>query len=391
MMPKDLIYLDHQATTPVDPRVLEAMLPWFKERFGNAASKSHAYGWEAEEAVEAARAQVAALIGASPEEIVFTSGATESNNLALKGAAEAHPGRHLVTVATEHRSVLDSASALERKGWRVTRLPVGPDGIVDLDEVRDSLTGDTALLSVMAANNEIGVLQPLKDIGGIVKERGVLFHSDAAQALGKEPLDVKALGVGLMSLSAHKICGPKGVGALYVRRRPRSRLVPQMDGGGHERGLRSGTLNVPAIVGFGKACGIAATEMGAERERTKVLRDRLRSRLGEARLNGHPELRLAGNLNLSFEGVDGEALLSGLKDVAVSSGSACTSASLEPSHVLKALGIPDALAHASLRFGIGRFTTEAEVDEAARRVVRHVKALRKGTRKGAARPQEVIA
>ena len=361
------IYLDYQATTPVDPRVLEAMLPWFSGRFGNAASRNHAFGREAAEAVEAAREQVARLIGAAPGDIVFTSGATESDNLAIKGVAALHaqPG-HLVTVQTEHHAVLDPCRVLEQAGWRLTVLPVDADGLVDPEAVRAALLGETVLVSVMAANNEVGVLQPLAEIGAITKAKGVLLHCDAAQAAGQEPLDVAALGVDLLSLSAHKLYGPKGVGALYVRRsRPRVRLLPLLDGGGHERGLRSGTLNVPGIVGFGKAAELALAGMGAENTRLAGLRELLKSRigagLGGVRLNGHPTRRLVGNLNLSFEGVDGEALLSGLTGLAVSSGSACTSASLEPSHVLKAQGVPDALARASIRFGLGRFTTPAEV------------------------------
>ncbi len=378
------IYLDYQATTPVDPRVLEVMLPWFTERFGNAASR-HAYGQQAEDAVEAARAQVARLIGAKPEDVVFTSGATESNNLAIKGTAALHAGPgHLVTVQTEHRAVLDPCRALERQGWRVTCLPVGADGLVDPEAVEAALADDTVLVSVMAANNEVGVLQPVAGIGAITKAKGVLFHCDAAQAAGKEALDAAAMGVDLLSLSAHKLYGPKGIGALYVRRsRPRVRLMPILDGGGHERGFRPGTLNVPGIVGFGKAAELCLAEMGAERARLAGLRDRLKAGieagLDGVRLNGHPARRLAGNLNLSFAGVDGEALLAGLTGLAVSSGSACTSASLEPSHVLKALGVPDGLARASIRFGLGRFTTADEVDEAARQVVAHVLALRRKT------------
>lgn len=378
------IYMDYHATTPVDPRVLETMLPYFTERFGNASSRNHGFGHEAAAAVEAAREQVAALLGATPKEIVFTSGATESNNLGVKGAARAFRDRgdHLVTVATEHKSVLDPVRALEREGFRATILPVGRDGLLDPDLVRQSITDKTILVSVMAANNEVGVLQPIGEIGRIAKEKGVLFHTDAAQAAGKEPIDVEQAGIDLLSLSAHKLCGPKGAGALYVRRRnPRVRLDPILDGGGHEGGLRSGTLNVPGIVGLGMACEVARRERDAERARVGRLRDRLREsivlRLDGVSQNGHPGRRLSGNLHLSFAGVEGEALLLALKDVvAVSTGAACTTGNLEPSHVLKALGVGEALAHASIRFGLGRFTTEAEVDEVADRVVSEVRRLR---------------
>ncbi len=386
------IYMDAQATTPVDPRVLEAMLPWFTERFGNPASKTHAYGWEAEEAVEEARAVLASGIGAESEEIVFTGGATEADNLAILGVAEAYAprGRHLVTVATEHRAVLDSCQALEAKGWRVSYLPVGREGLIDLDDLRKAVTSETVLVSLMQANNEIGVIQPVAEAARIAHEAGALFHCDAAQGFGKEPLDVVRMGLDLVSLSAHKIYGPKGVGALYLRRsKPRVRLSPQIHGGGHERGLRSGTLNVPGIVGFAKAWELCRDEMSVERVRLSGLRDRLRSalesRLDGVSLNGHPSLRLPGNLNLSFAGVDGEALITGLEGVALSTGSACTSASLEPSYVLKALGLPDGLARASLRFGLGRFTTAAEVDEVAGLVAAHVQRLR------AIAPKEVLA
>ncbi len=378
-----MIYMDYQATTPVDPRVLEAMLPFFGARFGNPASRTHAFGWEAEEAVEDARTRIAGAVGADPEEIVFTSGATEANNLAIKGVAEAclDRGNQIVTVQTEHHSVLDPCRALERRGFRVTYLPVRPDGIVDLDLLRAAVTEGTALVSVMAANNEVGVLQPIQEVARIAKERGALFHCDATQAAGKEPLDVKAFGIDLLSLSAHKAYGPKGVGALVVRRsRPRVRLLPLLDGGGHERGLRSGTLNVPGIVGFARAIEICLAEMTSEKSRLAGLRDRLRAGvqedLPEVTLNGHPTLRLAGNLNLSFAGVDGEALLTGLKDVAVSSGSACTSSSLEPSYVLRAMGVQDALAKSSIRFGLGRFTTPEEVDTVVEQVTAHVRRLR---------------
>jgi cysteine desulfurase len=378
-----MIYLDNNATTRTDPRVVEAMLPYFTERYGNAASLTHAFGQEADEAVERARQQVAELIGAHPRDLVFTSGATESNNLALKGVAAMyrHQGNHLITVATEHKAVLDPIHRLGREGFQVAILPVDAHGLVSVEQVAQALTDKTILVSVMAANNEIGTLQPIEAIGRLCKERGVLFHSDAAQAAGKVPLDVEAMGIDLLSVSAHKMYGPKGVGALYVRRRdPRVRLEPQMDGGGQERGLRSGTSNVPAIVGFGAACELCRHEMAAEASRLTNLRERLRrgiqEQLSDVTLNGHPTQRLPGNLNLSFAHVKGEALLMSLKDVAVSSGSACTTASLEPSYVLKALGLEDELAHGSLRFGLGRFNTEEEVDEVIREVVRAVRYLR---------------
>ena len=377
------IYFDNHATSPMDPRVLEAMLPYFTERFGNAASRNHKYGWEAEEAVEHARKQIADLIGASPKEIVFTSGATESDNLAIKGAAYMYreKGDHLITAVTEHKAVIDSCKRLEKEGFRVTYLPVKKDGLVDLDQLRAAVTDKTILITIMAANNEIGVLQPVAEIGGIAKEKGVLFHTDAVQAVGKVPFDVNALNVHMASLTAHKIYGPKGVGALYVRRRnPRVLLTPIIDGGGHERGMRSGTLNVPGIVGFGKAAEICRLEMAAESARTTALRDRLNQRLhaqlDELYINGSTEHRLPGNLNISFAYVEGESLLMGINDVAVSSGSACTSASLEPSYVLKALGAGDDLAHSSIRFGIGRFNTEEEVDYVTEKVITVVKKLR---------------
>jgi len=378
-----LIYMDYHATTPVDPEVFAAMAPWFTQEFGNPASQQHVFGWRAREAVEAAREQVAALVGATAREIVFTSGATESNNLALKGVARLfrERGDHILTVATEHRAVLDPCARLEREGFHVTRLPVGSDGLVDPDDVARALGDRTVLLSVMHANNEIGVVQPLAELGRLAKRRGVFFHSDAAQSAGKVPLDVQALGLDLVSLSAHKLYGPKGVGALYVRRRdPRVRLLPELDGGGHERGLRSGTPNVPGIVGFGAACALAARLREDEAARLLALRERLRTgivaALPEVRLNGHPTQRLPGNLNLAFAGVEGESVLLGMADVALSSGSACTSASLEPSHVLKAIGLPDDLAHGSLRFGLGRFTTEDEVDTVVARVAAIVTRLR---------------
>ena len=377
------VYMDHHATTPVDPRVFEAMAPYFTNRFGNAASRSHRFGWEAEEAVNTARAQIAALIHADPKEIIFTSGATESDNLALKGIAEMYreKGDHVITQATEHRAILDTCKRLEKWGCRVTYLPVDRHGLIDLEQLKTAITDKTILISIMAANNEIGTLFPLAEIGKIAKERGVLFHVDAAQALGKIPLDVQAMGIDLMSITAHKIYGPKGIGALYIRKQnPRVRLSPQMDGGGHERGMRSGTLNTPGIVGFGAACAIAQTEMVEEAQRLTRLRERLRqgvtSALEDVHLNGHPTQRLPGNLNLSFAYVEGESILMGINDVAVSSGSACTSATLEPSYVLKALGVGEELAHSSIRFGLGRFNTEAEVDHVIRRVVEVIRRLR---------------
>lgn len=377
------IYMDNHATTPLDPRVLEAMLPYFTEKFGNPASRSHAYGWEAEEACEQARRQIAGLIHAQAKEIVFTSGATESDNLAIKGVVEFYrdKGNHVITAVTEHKAVLDSCKTLERAGKAVvTYLPVDRDGLVDPEDVRRAITAKTVLVSIMQANNEIGTIHPIAEIGAITRAAGVLFHTDATQGVGKVPVDVEAMGIDLLSLSGHKIYGPKGCGALYVRSKgPRVRLTPLLDGGGHERGMRSGTLNVPGIVGVGRACAIAAAEMATEEPRILRLRERLheglRARLDEVRLNGHPTRRLAGNLNLSFAYVEGESLLMGIKNVAVSSGSACTSATLEPSHVLKALGIGE-LAQASLRFGLGRFNTEAEVDEVIERVAGEVARLR---------------
>ncbi len=375
------IYMDYHATTPVDPRVLEAMLPTLREEFGNASSKSHAFGWRAEELVEAAREEVARLVGASAKEIVWTSGATESDNLAVKGAAQFYhsKGKHLVTCKTEHKAVLDSMHALERQGFEVTFLDVERDGRLDPGRLRAAIRPDTILVSVMHANNETGVVHDIESIGRITREKGVLFHCDAVQSVGKIPFDVERANVDLASLSAHKMYGPKGVGALYVRRKPRVRLVAQMDGGGHERGFRSGTLNVPGIVGFGKAAELAA-EREAEAARVLALRERLRKGL-EAKLdlltvNGSLEHRLPGNLNVSFAYVEGEALMMAIKDVAVSSGSACTSASLEPSYVLRAMGVSDELAHSSIRFGLGRFTTEEEVDHVIRLVVEKVGKLR---------------
>jgi cysteine desulfurase len=377
------IYMDNHATTQVDPRVFEAMRPYFVEIFGNAASRNHSFGWQAEEAVEKARKQVAELIGATAKEIVFTSGATESNNLALKGVAEmyADRGNHIITAATEHKAILDTARHLEKDGVRVTYLPVLPNGLMDLDQLRGAITEQTILVSIMYANNEIGVVQNLREIGRIAGERGVLVHTDAAQAAGKIPIDVILDNIDLLSLSGHKMYGPKGVGALYVRRKnPRVQLTAQMDGGGHERGMRSGTLNVPGIVGLGAACAISKAEMPEESKRTAFLRDRLKDRLladlDEAYINGTMDSRLPNNLNMSFAYVEGEALLMGVNDVAVSSGSACTSATLEPSYVLKALGAGDDLAHSSIRFGLGRFSTEEEVDYVAARVIDVVRKLR---------------
>jgi cysteine desulfurase len=376
------IYMDYQATTPVDPRVLDSMLPYFREEYGNAASKSHAFGWRAEEAVEAGRAEVGKLIGASAKEIVFTSGASESDNLAVKGAAHFYQdkGRHLITCKTEHKAVLDSMHHLEREGFEVTILPVGRDGRVDPGDVAKAIRADTTLVSIMHANNEMGAVHPIEEIGKITREKGVAFHCDAVQGVGKIPFDVEKLNVDLASISAHKMYGPKGVGALYVRRKPRVRLIAEMDGGGHERGFRSGTLNVPGIVGLGKACELARTEMAEEATRVHALREKLRrgiqERLDHVVVNGSLEHRLPGNLNLSFAYVEGEALMMAVKDVAVSSGSACTSASLEPSYVLKAMGVGDDLAHSSIRFGIGRFTTEAEVDYVVELFAAKVKKLR---------------
>ena len=377
------IYFDNHATTPADPRVVEAMLPYFSEKFGNAASRNHEFGWRAEEAVENARGQVARLINANPKEIVFTSGATESDNLAIKGVAEAYgeKGRHIVTQATEHKAVLDSCKRLEKCGYEVTYLPVEKDGRIRLEDLRGAITAKTILISIMYANNEIGVLQPIEEIGKIAKERGVLFHVDAVQAVGKIPVDVQRDGIDLMSVSAHKMYGPKGVGALYVRRKnPRVHLEAIIDGGGHERGMRSGTLNVPGIVGFGKACAICQTEMEAESKRLARLRDKLQNALASGlegtSINGSVAHRLPQNLNISFAYVEGESLLMGINDIAVSSGSACTSAHIEPSYVLKALGVNEDLAHSSIRFGLGRFNTEEEVDYVAGRVIETVKRLR---------------
>ena len=377
------IYLDNHATTRTDPRVLEAMLPYFTEYFGNAASRNHSFGWVAEEAVEKARKQLAELIGASAKEIVLTSGATESNNLALKGGAEmyAQKGDHLITAATEHKAVLDTCKRLEKHGCRVTYLPVRQDGLVDLDQLRDAITDKTVMVSIMYGNNEIGTIQPIREIGRICREKGVLLHTDATQAVGKIPVNVIDDNIDLMSFSAHKMYGPKGVGALYVRRKnPRVQLTAQMDGGGHERGFRSGTLNVPGIVGFGKAAELCRESMAEEMARMRGLRDRLKdtilAELDEVYINGSMEHRLPHNLNISFAYVEGESLLMGINDIAVSSGSACTSATLEPSYVLKALGAGDDLAHSSIRFGVGRFNTEEEIDYTARKVIEVVRKLR---------------
>ena len=377
------IYMDYHATTPVDPRVVDAMLPYFSGRFGNAASRNHAFGWEAEDAVEAARRQVADLVGANAKEIIFTSGATESNNLAIKGVAEMYreKGNHVITCVTEHKAVIDTCKKLEKQGGRVTYLPVQKDGRIDLDDLRAAITDKTILITIMTANNEIGVLQPVAEIGAIAKEKGILFHTDAVQAVGKVPFNVNEAKVDLVSMSAHKVYGPKGVGALYVRRRnPRVLLAEQISGGGHERGMRSGTLNVPGIVGLGQAAAIAQAEMATEGERLRTLRDRLNKKLhanlDELYINGSMEYRLPHNLNVSFAYVEGESLLMGINDVAVSSGSACTSASLEPSYVLKALGAGDDLAHSSIRFGLGRWTTDEEVDYVAAKLITVVTRLR---------------
>jgi cysteine desulfurase len=377
------IYLDNNATTPVDPRVLDAMLPYFREEFGNAASRSHAYGWRAEEAVEDAREKIAALIGASGKELVFTSGATESNNLAIKGVAEFYKdkGDHIITTRTEHKCVLDTCKRLERQGFRVTYLDVDKAGRVSADQVREAITDKTILVSVMFANNEIGTVQPVAEIGAVCRGKGVLFHTDAVQGVGKLPFNVDEVKADLVSVTAHKIYGPKGIGALYVRRKPtRVRIAPLIDGGGHERGMRSGTLNVPGIVGFGKAAELARAEMAEEGLRTGRLRLKLQeyffSHLDKLELNGHPVHRLPGNLNVSFAYVEGEALMMAIKNVAVSSGSACTSASLEPSYVLRACGVSEELAHTSIRFGIGRFNSEEEIDYVGKYVVEQVTKLR---------------
>jgi cysteine desulfurase len=377
------IYMDNHATTPMDPRVLEEMLPYFMEKFGNAASRNHSFGWRAEEGTETARERIAKLIGATTKEIIFTSGATESDNLAIKGVAEMYreKGNHIITAVTEHKAVLDTCKRLEKYGYRVTYLPVQKDGLIDLDDLKRAMDDKTILVTIMAANNEIGVLQPVAEIGKLCHERGVIFHTDATQAIGKVPVDVIKQNIDLASISAHKMYGPKGVGALYVRRKnPRVQISAIIDGGGHERGMRSGTLNVPGIVGLGKACAIAQEEMPQESCKLAGLRNRLKdrimNRLDEVYINGTMEHRLPGNLNISFAYVEGESLLMGINDIAVSSGSACTSATLEPSYVLKALGTGDDLAHSSIRFGIGRFNTEAEVDYVSDRVAETVERLR---------------
>jgi cysteine desulfurase len=377
------IYMDNHATTPMDPRVLEAMLPYFGKVFGNAASRNHQFGWEAEQAVDKAREQVAKLIGATAKEMIFTSGATESNNLAIKGIAEMYKerGNHIITQVTEHKAVLDTCKKLEKSGYRVTYLPVQADGLISLADLEAAMTPETILVTIMFANNEIGVIQPIAEIGKLCKAKGILFHTDAVQAVGKVPVDVQAMGIDVLSLTAHKIYGPKGVGALYVRRRnPRVQITEQINGGGHERGMRSGTLNVPGIVGLGAACEIAMQEMEAEAKREAELRDYLKTKLESAldyvTVNGNMEHHLPGNLNMSFVHVEGESLLMGINDIAVSSGSACTSATLEPSYVLKALGLGDDVAHSSIRFGLGRFNTKAEVDYVSDKIITVVQHLR---------------
>jgi cysteine desulfurase len=377
------IYMDNHATTPVDPRVVDAMLPYFTEKFGNAASRNHSFGWAGEEAIEIARAQIASLIGATPKEIIFTSGATESDNLMIKGVAEMYreKGNHIITQAIEHKAVLDTCKRLEKYGYEVTYLPVQKDGRVDPEDVRKAITSKTILITIMYANNEIGIVNPIQEIGKIAKEHGIIFAVDGVQAVGKIPVDVQKDNIDLLAISGHKIYGPKGVGALYVRRRnPRVQLSAIIDGGGHERGMRSGTLNVTGIIGLGKACEIAQQEMAQEGERLRGLRDRLRAgleaKLDEVFVNGSWEHRLPNNLNMSFAYVEGESLLMGINDVAVSSGSACTSATLEPSYVLKALGVGEDLAHTSIRFGLGRFNTQEEVDYVIDKMVQVVTKLR---------------
>ena len=387
---KTPVYLDYQASTPVDGRVLDAMLPYLSEKFGNPHSRSHAFGWEAEEAVEVARERIAAIIGADPKEVIFTSGATESNNLAIKGVGHFYKARkdHVITCVTEHKCVLESCRTLEREGFALTYLPVRGNGLIDLGELSRAFTERTVLVSIMAVNNEIGVIQPVAEIGALCRQHGAFFHTDAAQAIGRIAIDVNEMGIDLMSLTAHKVYGPKGIGALYVRRRPRVRLVPLFDGGGQERGFRSGTLPAPLCVGFGEACRLAGLEMADEAKRIGALRDRLydgiTTRLTGITLNGDAVTRIPGNLNLSFGHVDAEALMASLGAVAVSSGSACTSASLEPSFVLKALGVEDGLAHASIRFSLGRMTTEAEIDFVVDEVAREVAKLRESDPRGQA-------
>ena len=377
------IYMDNHATTPMDPRVLAEMMPYFNAKFGNAASRNHAFGWEAEQAVEVAREQIAKLIGATAKEIIFTSGATESNNLAIKGIAEMYKerGNHIITQATEHKAVLDTCKKLEKLGYRVTYLPPQADGLISMDELKAAIDDKTILVTIMYANNEIGVIQPIAEIGKLCHEKGILFHTDAVQAVGKVPVDVQKDNIDVLSLSGHKIYGPKGVGALYVRRRnPRVQISEQINGGGHERGMRSGTLNVPGIVGLGKACEICREEMATESKREAELRDYLKNKLEAAldyvQVNGNMDHHLPGNLNMSFVYVEGESLLMGINDIAVSSGSACTSATLEPSYVLKALGLGDEVAHSSIRFGLGRFNTKAEVDYVSDKVIDVVLKLR---------------
>ena len=376
------IYLDYQATTPCDPRVVETMLPYFTQDFGNAHSRNHPHGWTAEAAIEKARAQVASLINADPREIIFTSGATESNNIALKGVSSFYKAskNHIITTVTEHKCVLDTCRHLGQEGFSVTYLPVQPNGLIDLKALKAAFRPETLMVSIMAVNNEIGVIQPLGEIGAACREAGVFFHTDAAQGVGKIPMDVEALNIDLLSISGHKIYAPKGIGALYIRRKPRVRLHALFHGGGHERGMRSGTLPTPLCVGLGEACAIAKAEMAAEAVRIKALSDRLyqgiTSRLDDVYLNGEGAPRIPGNLNLSFAYVEGEGLMMGIKDLSVSSGSACTSSSLEPSYVLRALGVSEELAHTSIRFGLGRFTTEAEVDAAIEKVAAAVGRLR---------------
>ena len=377
------MYMDNHATSPLDPRVLEAMMPYFTDKFGNAASRNHSFGWEAEQAVELAREQIAKLIGATAKEIIFTSGATESTNLAIKGVAEMYRerGNHIITQMTEHKATLDTCKRLEKSGFRVTYLPVQADGLIDIEDLKRAMDDQTIIVSIMYANNEIGVIQPIAEIGKLCKEKGVIFHTDAVQAVGKIPVNVITDNIDLLSLSGHKIYGPKGVGALYVRRRnPRVQLAEQINGGGHERGMRSGTLNVPGIVGLGAACEICMNEMAAEAAREIELRDYLKNKLEAAldytQVNGNMEHHLPGNLNMSFVYVEGESLLMGINDIAVSSGSACTSATLEPSFVLKALGLGDDVAHSSIRFGLGRFNTKAEVDYVSDKIINVVQHLR---------------
>jgi cysteine desulfurase len=377
------LYMDNHATTAMDPRVLEAMMPYFSGKFGNAASRNHAFGWEAEAAVETAREQIAKLIGATAKEIIFTSGATESNNLAIKGVAEMYKerGNHIITQTTEHKAVLDTCKRLEKLGYEITYLPVQADGLISIDELKAAITDKTILVSIMFANNEIGVIQPVAEIGKLCHEKGVIFHTDAVQAVGKIPVNVQEMNIDLLSLSGHKIYGPKGVGGLYVRRRnPRVQLTEQINGGGHERGMRSGTLNVPGIVGLGKACEIAGAEMETESKRLTELRDYMKAKFEKAldyvHVNGNMDHHLPGNLNMSFVYVEGESLLMGINDIAVSSGSACTSATLEPSYVLKALGLGDDVAHSSIRFGLGRYNTKAEVDYVADKLITTVSKLR---------------